>query len=237
MRVNGEMLKNDLKASWMSPKVSKGYKGLGMEGFIAKWYAKITQKDMEEFKILARRVAENMAEGSSVLELAPGPGYLAIELVRLGNHRIVGLDISKTFVDIAQKKAKEVGVTIEFRQGDAAHMPFDNETFDFIICRAVFKNFAEPIRALNEMHRVLKLNGKSLIIDLRRDVPRESIDKYVENMGLNRINSLITTWTFRFMLIKRAYTKDEFYRLVSNTEFRKCEIQESLTGLEIWLEK
>jgi len=36
---------------------------------------------------------------------------------------------------------------------------------------------------------------------------------------------------------RRAYTKDEFYRLVSNTKFRKCEIQESLTGLEIWLEK
>jgi hypothetical protein len=37
---------------------------------------------------------------------------------------------------------------------------------------------------------------------------------------------------------RRAYTKkDESYRLVSNTEFRKCEIQESLIGLEIWLEK
>ncbi len=56
-------------------------------------------------------------------------------------------------------------------------------------------------------------------------------------MELNRINSLITKWTFRFMLLKRAYTKDEFNGLVSNTRFRKCEIQESLMGLEIWLEK
>ncbi|MER3445887.1 MAG: hypothetical protein C4291_03190 [Candidatus Dadabacteria bacterium] len=111
------MLKNDLEADQMPPRVSKGYKG---------WYAKNTQKVMEEYRTLARRVAGNIAEGSSVLELGPYPGYLAIELAKLGNYKIVGLDISKTFIDIAQKKANEAGVAIEFRLGNAAHMPFDN---------------------------------------------------------------------------------------------------------------
>lgn len=54
----------------------------------------------------------------------------------------------------------------DFRQGDAARMPFEDETFDFIICRAAFKNFAQPITALDEMNRVLKTGGKALILDL-----------------------------------------------------------------------
>jgi ubiquinone/menaquinone biosynthesis C-methylase UbiE len=231
------MTKNNPEVSKMVLKRSKGYKGLGMEGFIAKWYAKNTGRDTEEYKKDAKRVAEKVPEGGAVLEVAPGPGYLAIELARLGNYQIAGLDISKSFVRIAQMNAREAGVEIEFRHGDAARMPFDDEIFDGIICRAAFKNFKEPIAALDEMYRVLKPNGKALILDLRGDVSQAAIDELVNNMGLNRLNTLITGWTFKFMLIKRAYTKEKFKELVSKTRFRRCEIREDSIGLEILLEK
>lgn len=45
-------------------------------------------------------------------------------------------------------------------------MPFDNETFDFIICTDAFDNFSDLIGALREMYRVLRANGKAVIIDL-----------------------------------------------------------------------
>jgi len=155
------------------PKVVKvkGYKGIAMEGFIAKWYNKNQRKTPEQYKTWAKQVAENVAEGSSILEVAPGPGYLAIELAKRGKYKILGLDISRTFIEIAQKNATEAGVgtEVEFRHGDTAYMPFDNEMFDFIISTAAFKNFADPIGALREMYRVLKTNGKALIIDMRRD--------------------------------------------------------------------
>jgi ubiquinone/menaquinone biosynthesis C-methylase UbiE len=228
---------NNLKINKIRPKTSKGYKGIGMEGYIAKWYAKTRRNNLEEFKKLASRLVENVAEGSSLLELAPGPGYLAIEIAKLGNYKIVGLDISKMFVEIAQKKAGEAGVQIEFRQGNAADMPFDNDTFDFIVCSAAFKNFSEPVKALNEIYRVLKTGGKALIIDLRRDVSKDTIDKCVNNMVLNRIDSLVTKLTFKHMLIKRAYTKDEIREFVTKTSFRKCEVQEDPMDFEIWFEK
>jgi ubiquinone/menaquinone biosynthesis C-methylase UbiE len=229
--------RNNITTSRSAPKASKGYKGLAMEGFIASWYAKNTQKNIEEYRLSAKKVAETVAAGSAILEIAPGPGYLSIELAKLGNYRITGLDISKSLVDIAQKKAREAGVSIDFRLGDAAHMPFDDETFDFIVCTAAFKNFSEPVQALKEMNRVLKPNGRALISDLRRDVSQEAITNLVDNMNLNRIDSLITKWTFKHMLIKRAYTKDEIAEFVSQTEFRKCDIQETLVSLEIWLGK
>ncbi len=221
----------------MSPKASKDYKGLAMEGPIATWYAKSTQRDIEEYRKTARIVAENISAGSSILELAPGPGYLAIELAKLGNYTITGLDISKTFVEIAQQKAREAGVEIDFRHGSALQMPFGDNVFDRIACRAAFKNFAEPITALNEMYRVLKPGGKAVIFDLRGDASQAEINRYVDNMGMGRINTLITKWTFKFMLIKRAYTQADFEKMVSQSRFKDCEIHTDPIGLAVWLRK
>ncbi len=140
-------------------------------------------------------------------------------------------------MEIAQKKAKEAGVTAEFQQGNAADIPFGAESFNFIVCRAAFKNFTEPLQTLNEIYRVLKTNGKALIIDLRRDVPKESIDQYVNSLNMGIFNTLITKLVFKYMLIRRAYTEKELQELVDRVRFRKSEISETLTGLEVWLEK
>jgi ubiquinone/menaquinone biosynthesis C-methylase UbiE len=220
----------------MSNKVSeKAYKGMGMEGFTARWYASLTYKSLDDFKALARRVAGQIPPGGRVLEVAPGPGYFAIELAKLGAWNIAGLDISRTFVEIAARNAKQAGVDIDFRQGDVAAMPFAAESFDFLLCRAAFKNFSRPLRALEEMYRVLKPGGHALIIDLRRDASMESITEAVHNMHLNKVNGLITTLTFRFMLLKRAYTKEEFEQLLSRTKFGPIGIAENLIGIELLL--
>ena len=160
----------------------KAYKGMGMEGRIARWYAANTGKSMEDFRALARRVAAELAPGSAVLEVAPGPGYFAIELAKLSSYQITGLDISKTFVAIARRKAQEAKVEVDFRQGDASHMFFADETFDFLLCRAAFKNFSDPVGALREMFRVLKPGGRAVIIDLRRDASQKSVNALVDQM-------------------------------------------------------
>jgi ubiquinone/menaquinone biosynthesis C-methylase UbiE len=215
----------------------KPYKGWGMEGAVAKWYAALTKKSLEDFKALARRTAEQIPPRSSVLEVAPGPGYFAIELAKLGNYSIMGLDISETFVTIARANAAKASVQVDFRQGNASCMPFGDETFDFLLCRAAFKNFSEPKRALEEMHRVLKPGGQALIIDLRKDASEESIKQAVNDMKLGTVNGIITKLTFRYMLLKRAYTKIEFEELISQTKFHTVQIRENLIGVEIALSK
>src|ERR1700744_6255109 len=199
---------------------TKHYKGLGMEGAVAKWYASLTRKSLEDFKALARRIAEQIPPNSKVLEVAPGPGYCAIELAKLGGYEIVGLDISKTFVEIASANATKAGMRVDFRQGNVSDMPFGDESFDFVFCRAAFKNFTEPKRALEEMYRVLEPGGQALIIDLRRDASKESITQTVDAMNVGAVNRVITKMTFRFMLLKRAYTKQEFEELIAETKFR-----------------
>ncbi len=216
---------------------AKPYKGLGMEGAIARWYASLTRKSLEDFRALARRTAEQLPPHASVLEVAPGPGYFAIELAKLGDYQITGLDISQTLVGIARANAAKENVHIDFRRGNASSMPFPRETFDFLLCRAAFKNFSAPIPALQEIYRVLKLGGQARIIDLRKDAPIESIEQAVNSMNLGVINRVITKLTFRFMLLKRAHTKSEFEQMILKTNFRNVQIQEDLLGLEILLSR
>ena len=216
---------------------AKAYRGFGMEGLTARWYASLTRNALDEFKALALRVAAQIPAGSNVLEVAPGPGYFAIELAKRGTYRITGLDISHTFVEIARKNAAQNGVPVDFRHGDAARMPFANNVFDFLLCRAAFKNFTQPAQALEEMYRVLKPGGRALIIDLRKDAPRESVAAAVNGMGLGRVNRLITKLTFRFMLLKRAYTRKEFEQFLSRTKFSPVEITEDQIGLELSLHR
>lgn len=215
----------------------KAYKGMGMEGRVAKWYAANTVKSLEEFKRLARQVAAELAPGSRVLEVAPGPGYFAIELAKLGAYRVEGLDISRTFVEIAARNAKEAGVEVAFRLGDAANMPYESESFDFILCRAAFKNFSEPVRAVQEMYRVLKPGGKGILIDLRKDASPQEVRKMVDGLNMSFLNSLFTRLTFRFVLLKRAYTESQFRDFFAQAKFRSVEFQKSSTGFEIRFER
>ena len=217
-------------------RVGKPYKGIAMEGLIAKWYAQNARRDVE-LTALAARLAQQLPAGSRVLEVAPGPGYLSIELAKRGSYESFGLDISKTFVEIAQANARQAGVTVEFRQGNAAQMPFDADRFNFIVCTAAFKNFTDPVGALAEMWRVLKPGGKALIVDLRRDVAPQVIDDYVRSLHMNPLNAWFTKLTFDTMLRKNAYTTAELKAFVAQTPFTQFEIRLDPMGFELWLTK
>lgn len=218
-------------------KTTKAYKGIAMEGPIATWYARITLNDIKRHKLMADRMSRRIAPGSRVLEIAPGPGYFCIELARLGNYEITGLDISKTFVEIARKNAAEANIKADFRLGNASDMPFEKESFDFMFCQAAFKNFTQPVGAIAEMYRVLRPHGTAVISDLRRDASLQEIDLEVRNMGVNRLNEWFTKQTFRRMLLKNAYTVAEMEAFVAQTPFGKCKIEIDGIGFQVGLEK
>lgn len=204
---------------------------------MARWYAKSTQRDMEDFRRQAREVAAQLPRNARVLEVAPGPGYFSIELAKLGPFEITGLDISRTFVEIAQANAREEAVSVDFRHGNASAMPFDADTFNFIFCRAAFKNFSEPVEAINQMHRVLRPGGKALIVDLRKDVSMEQIDAFVKESGRSGFDSWFTKLAFRTLLIKRAYTAKDFTAMANKSRFGSCQIDAGAIGFQVHFEK
>ena len=209
----------------------------GIEGMMANWYAANTAEMMKDYVELAQRMATDVPQGSAVLEVAPGPGYFCIELAKRGSYAITGLDISHTMVKIAVKKAAEAGVNVGFQQGSASSIPYPAASFDFLLCRAAFKNFARPVEALKEMHRVLKPGGRGLIIDLKRNASPEEISQGIDAMGLTWFNRTLTKLVFKGMLLRSAYTKEEFQQMLWEASFGNVEINENYMGFEIWMTK
>lgn len=216
--------------------MSKAYKGMGMEGPVARWYEKTARKDLREYQRLAQRIDAKLAKGSNILEVAPGPGLLSIELARAG-HRVTGIDISNTFVELARRNAAAEGVQVDFQHGNASALPFADDSFDFVVCRAAFKNFTEPLKAITEMHRVLRAGARGVIVDLRRDTSMSDIANYVDSLETNVLNGLIMKATFQFMLLPRAYTTAQFRQMLAQAPFTRAGIEDAQVGLEAWFEK
>ncbi len=216
---------------------TKPYKGVGMNGFIARWYAKTTLRDLADFQREARDIAAQLKPRADVLEVAPGPGYFSLELAQLGRFNITGLDISETFVELARTAAREKSLNIDFRLGNASAMPFPDASFDFIFCRAAFKNFSQPVEAINEMHRVLRPGGRALIVDLRKDVPMKDVDAYFKKSGRGPVDTMLTTLTFRHCLLKRAYTAQDFRDMAARSRFGSCTLDASGMGFNVHFQK
>ena len=214
------------------------FKGPEMEGPVARWYARLrgTDSQLRTYSRQARELTAGLAPGAQVLEVAPGPGYLAIEIARSGEFQVTGLDISRTFVQIASDNARRAQVTVDFQQGDAARMPFVSEIFDLVVCQAAFKNFTQPRTALAEMHRVLRAGGTAVIQDMSHDATHADIAREVDTMSLDGFRSFTTRATLE-MLKRRAYSSEQVERLVADSPFRECDIAAEGIGLEVRLNK
>jgi ubiquinone/menaquinone biosynthesis C-methylase UbiE len=213
------------------------FKGPEMEGAVARWYAGLRRSgnQIEEYRKQAVQLTKRLPEGAAVLEVAPGPGYQAIEIARLG-FRVTGLDISHTFVQIASENARQAGVAVDFHQGDVAVMPFAAESFDLVICQAAFKNFVHPGSALHEMHRVLRTGGTAVIQDMSSEATHADIEKEVRGMKLGWLSTFTTQATLE-MLKRRAYTPATFERLGAASPFGTGEIQAEGISLVVRLNR
>jgi len=220
----------------MTATTVKAYKGMGMEGGIARWYDKTTRRDMPTFRELAAQIASVAGAGGTVLEVAPGPGFLSIELAKRGLD-VQAVDISKTFIEIARKNATEAGVRAVFMQGNAAELPVIKDSVDFVVCRAAFKNFTEPVKAMREMLRVLKPGGTAMLIDMRRDVSVDEVRKYVDGLGMSWFNRKFMMATFRGMLIKRAYPLEHIKSMAAEAGWKDLRIETTPLGFAAWVKK
>jgi ubiquinone/menaquinone biosynthesis C-methylase UbiE len=216
--------------------VRKPYRGAAMEGKLARWYARQTKRLAVRFQSEAREIAEGLAPGARVLEVAPGPGYLAVEIAKLGAFDVSGLDVSRTFVEIASEHAAQSRVNVVFREGDAAAMPFGPNAFDFIICRAAFKNFANPSGAIAEMHRTLRAGGRAVIRDMRRDASNAALDNEVCAMRLGSFATVLNRFIFR-QLRRRAYLSETLLRMAEASPFGGAKVRQNAVGFDVVLTK
>jgi len=210
---------------------------IGIYGWTAKWYDRNSRKSrLKEMCDYADLVEAHAEQGAAVLEVAPGPGYLAIELARRGFH-VTGVEISTDFVGIEKHNAEEASVFVDFKQGNASALPLEDGVFDFVICSAAFKNFKEPLEALHEMYRVLKPQGIALILDMNHAATSGDINDEIQRLGMKGFDRMFVKFAFKTFLKNGAYTKEGFEELIAQTAFPVHNITKSGIGFQVWLHK
>ncbi len=102
-----------------------------------------------------------LSPGEAVLDVACGTGVVAREcLTKVGPAgKVVGLDLSDDMLAVARRLHPE----IEWRQGDAATLPFGDTAFDAVVCQFGLTSFSDRVAALQEMWRVLAPGGKLMV--------------------------------------------------------------------------
>ncbi|NLJ99771.1 MAG: class I SAM-dependent methyltransferase [Clostridia bacterium] len=97
--------------------------------------------------------------GQSALDVGCGTGHYSIELARQGLD-VSGLDISQEMLSFAKAKSLEDDLSINWIQGDAGKLPFDEGSFDRVVSVTALEFMPEPGEVLREAYRVLKPEGR-----------------------------------------------------------------------------
>ena len=104
--------------------------------------------------------------GDRVLDVACGTGIVArlvapvVAPVGGQGGRITGVDISGEMLVVARSSTTASGAAIQWRLGDAANLPIEDDAFDVVLCQQGFQYFADQAAALSEMYRVLSTGGR-----------------------------------------------------------------------------
>jgi len=103
-------------------------------------------------------------KGLKILDVGCGTGELSLLFAEMG-HKVTGIDISRQMLKTAKTKAESRGADITFEEGDAENPPFDTSSFDIVFSRHLLWTLPNPKKAIENWKRVLRKNGKVVIID------------------------------------------------------------------------
>ena len=112
----------------------------------------------------------DLQPGHLVLDVASGLGTSAIYLAQRFGCQVVGVDFSRQIVEQANANAAEAGISqsVQFKQGDAERLPFEDGSFDALICECAFCTFPSKAQAASQFARVLRPGGRIGLSDLTR---------------------------------------------------------------------
>jgi ubiquinone/menaquinone biosynthesis C-methylase UbiE len=189
------------------------------------------------FRLIRRRFVGKLkrypTEGT-ITDVGCGPGYL-LQLIakECPAIQLVGVDISRNMLERAEANFESQGLVgrVEFKEGSADHLPFENQTLDIIVSTLTLHHWADPRAAFNEIYRVLKPGGKLLVLDLMRDAPRLFfwVIWFAQNVAFRIIGlSAMRRINEPTGSLFASYTSQEIEEIMSKTNFSNWKTEAEL---------
>lgn len=136
----------------------------GASGYDSNWgHGLKTEVEREAWlRLLARLLPPTSP--TRILDVGCGTGFLTLLLSELG-HDVIGLDLSEGMLDQARSAARDRGLTLAFRAGDAESPPDDLGAFDVVVSRHVLWTLLHPEQAVTAWTALVPPGGRVLAID------------------------------------------------------------------------
>ncbi|SDI70698.1 Methyltransferase domain-containing protein [Pseudobutyrivibrio sp. 49] len=156
--MNADLTKEN-KAYWL--KRAAGYSEVNREELSG-----VQRKNWTSFltKEIATAFPDREPADISIIDIGAGPGFLSIILAEAG-YKVTAFDFAETMIEEAKANAGDLAKQIQFVQGDAMNLDFEDGSFDVIISRNLTWNLPDPAKAYQHWTRVLRSNGLMMVFD------------------------------------------------------------------------
>ncbi len=171
-------------------------------------------KDKELRELITRKIS---SKSKRILDMATGTGSVAIEIKKtFPKTEVEGIDLSNEMLEIARKKAKKENIKITFTQQNIESTNFPAESFDDITISFALHEIPTKnrIKTIKEIHRLLKKDGKFIIMDL--NYPKNTILKNMLLLHLTifepKYAKTILTQNFKEILKRHGFNNTKKYK-------------------------
>lgn len=194
-------------------------------------------------------------EGEKILDIACGGGELSLKIAEKGS-KVCGINLSEDEIKYAKCLAERERILCEFKVGNAEDLPYQDKYFDKVVCSSSLEHFKDDIKALKEMHRVLKPNGSvvltvdCLTYPISDELKKKHRKKFyvvnyytseklkerfeISGFKMNRSKYLLCSWLtsffFNLLTIKRRWPVIS-WMAISFIAYPLCSVSERLFGV------
>lgn len=147
-----------------------------------------------------------------ILDTGCGTGGSSRLLAEQFNCRMTGIDLSKDFIATAETLTRWCGLeeTVSFRQGSILNLPFEDGSFDAVLCQHLLLNIEGKQKALEEFHRVLRPEGSLILHEITRGEGPEPL--LPVPWAKDRNTSFLVSWTDMESLLGQAGFSLDWHR-------------------------
>ena len=145
-------------------------------------------------------LAADLASGLDVLDAGCGVGYGAEMIARAGASRVVGIDLAPEAIATASERAGELA---DFQVGDVQDLPFDEGSFDLVVCFEVLEHLEDPEPAITALKGVLREGGLLIVSSPNRGVYPPGNPHHLHEFTLEELRDALTARFANVVLMRQ----------------------------------